>query len=105
MTTRLRLTILMTVSMAVCSSAYAQSDSRRANIRGSRGDTGKCTIEVNVDGVAEVEIQGDRAIVHTVAGAPSNFVRFDCNDTFPRYPDDFRFRGIDGRGRQSLIRD
>lgn len=85
--------------------AYAQTDSRRATMKGSRGDTGKCTIEVNVDGVAEVEILGDRAELHTLAGAPANWVRFECNDTLPRFPDDFRFSGIDGRGRQTLIRD
>jgi hypothetical protein len=74
-------------------------------MKGSRGDSGKCTIEVNVDGVAEIEIVGDRGELHTVAGAPANWVRFECNDTLPRVPEDFRFKGIDGRGRQTLLRD
>ena len=93
------------VMLLVAGSALAQSDSRQASIRGSRGDSGKCTIEVNVDGVVEVEISGTRANLHTLQGIPGRFVRFECNDTLPRYPDDFKFSGIDGRGRQTLIRD
>jgi hypothetical protein len=90
---------------AFAASAWAQTDSRRATFKGSRGDWGKCTIEVNVDGVAEIEILGDRGELHTVAGAPANWVRFECNDTLPRGPEDFKFSGIDGRGRQTLLRD
>ena len=98
----------MTLGLAIATLAafaHAQSDARRASRNGSRGDRGKCTIEVVVDGVAEVEIQGDQAILHTLAGLPSRWVRFECNDTLPRQPDDFKFSGVDGRGRQSLIRD
>src|SRR5437660_63695 len=43
------------------------------------GDRGKCTIEVNVDDVAEVEVAGDRARIRTLAGQPSQFRRFECN--------------------------
>ena len=93
------------VILLVAGTALAQSDSRQASMRGSRGDSGKCTIEVNVDGVVEVEISGTRANLHTLQGIPGRFVRFECNDTLPRYPDDFKFSGIDGRGRQTLIRD
>jgi hypothetical protein len=99
---KLRLTMLLATSAGAL---YAQSDSRKASIRGARGETGKCTIEVNVDGVAEIEITGDRANLHTLTGTPANFVRFECTDAVPRYPDDFKFSGIDGRGRQTLIRD
>jgi hypothetical protein len=83
----------------------AQSSSRTATRTGVRGERGKCTIEVNVDGVAEIEIQGDRGILHTLTGAPAQWVRFECSDTLPRQPDDFKFSGVDGRGRQSLLRD
>ena len=85
--------------------ASAQSESHQATIRGSRGDRGKCTMEVDVDGVVEIQITGARADLHTLQGTPARFVRFECNDTPPRYPDDFKFRGVDGRGRQTLIRD
>src|SRR5919199_372615 len=57
------------------------------------GDRGKCTIEVNVDDVAEVEVTGDRARIRTLAGQPSQFRRFECNSIIPRMPNDFRFTG------------
>ena len=91
------------VSLAAC--LHGETLSRRATRTGSRGDRGKCTVEVVVDGVAEVEIQGDEALLHTLTGQPSSWVRFECNDTLPRQPDDFKFMGVDGRGRQRLIRD
>lgn len=69
------------------------------------GDRGKCTIEVNVDEVAEVEVMGDRARIRTLSGQPSQFRRFECNSIIPRTPGDFRFTGIDGRGRMTLVRD
>lgn len=77
----------------------------RANIRGGGGDSGKCTAEVNVDGVAEVAIRGDEGRLRTVSGQPARWVRLDCNAPFPRNVSDFRFKGIDGRGRQDLIQD
>jgi len=88
-------------------SAFAQwgnAQSRTANIRGGDGD-GKCTIEVEVDGVAEVEIRGTVARLRTRQGQMANWRRFDCNQAMPTQPYDFRFRGIDGRGRQDLVRD
>src|SRR5438105_2568989 len=99
-----RLALCFTI-VTLGAALHAQSSSRTASRSGFRGDHGKCTIEVNVDGVAEIEIQGDRGNLHTLTGAPAQWVRFECNDTLPRQPDDFKFSGVDGRGRQSLIRD
>jgi hypothetical protein len=79
------------------------TDRRTAEIRGGGGD-GKCTIEVEVDGIAEVEIFGNNAQIRTLQGAPSRFRRFQCNQEMPRNAYDFRFKGIDGRGRQDLVR-
>lgn len=79
------------------------TDRRTAEIRGGGGD-GKCTIEVEVDGIADVEISGMNAQIRTVSGAPSRFRRFECNQEMPRNAYDFRFKGIDGRGRQDLVR-
>jgi hypothetical protein len=76
----------------------------RANIRGGGGD-GKCTFEVVVDGAAEVQIRGDQGSLRTISGAPARWVRLDCNQALPPNPSDFRFQGIDGRGRQQLVRD
>ncbi|BDC47799.1 hypothetical protein F183_A01150 [Bryobacterales bacterium F-183] len=90
--------------MACSAAAFAQrvTDRRTAEIRGGGGD-GKCTIEVLVDDTAEVEVRGTQAVIRTIAGAPSTFRRFQCNQAMPTMPYDFRFRGIDGRGRQDLV--
>ncbi|MFL6447100.1 MAG: DUF3011 domain-containing protein [Bryobacteraceae bacterium] len=78
----------------------------RANVRGdNRSDQGKCTIEVDVDSVAEVEVRGDSARIRTLTGEPSRFRRFDCDSIMPSRPSDFRFSGVDGRGRVTLVQD
>ena len=84
--------------------AQPGSSTRRASITGGGGH-GKCTIEVEVDGTAEVEVSGETARLRTLYGQPSIWRRFQCNEPMPRNPVDFRFRGIDGRGRVELIRD
>ena len=76
----------------------------RAQIRGG-GDHGKCTIEVDVDGVAEIEIQGDQGRMRTLSGNPSGWRRMVCNEPMPQNPQGFHFSGVDGRGRQTLLRD
>ncbi|MBZ5602377.1 MAG: hypothetical protein LAO79_08730 [Acidobacteriia bacterium] len=85
-------------------SASAQSFERRADIVGGGGDRGKCTIEVVVDGAAEVEIRGDRAILRNLRGQPPQWRRFVCSAPLPPNPGEFRFAGVDGRGRQTLVR-
>lgn len=79
------------------------SNERQATVRGGGGDSGKCTIEVEVDGVAEIEIRGDRGRIRTLQGAPASWRRFECNGALPANPGDFRFKGVDGRGRQELV--
>jgi hypothetical protein len=84
----------------------AQSvQSMRAQIRGGGGDEGKCTIEVDVDGAADVEVRGDMGWIRTLQGQPSRWVRFECNSPLPRNPGDFEFKGVDGRGNVQLLRD
>jgi len=77
---------------------------RRATPTGRGGD-GKCTIEVDVDGAAEVEVSGDMGFLRTLAGQTAVWRRFECNGPLPRNPGEFRFRGIDGRGNVYLVRD
>jgi hypothetical protein len=84
--------------------AAAQDERRQAVITG-RGGSPKCTIEVEVDAVADVEIRGNTGRLHTLAGSHSIWRRFECNEPMPANPVNFRFRGIDGRGRQTLIGD
>lgn len=83
----------------------AEVTERRATIVGSGGNSGKCTIEVNVDNQAEIEISGDRGILRTLNGQVSTWMRFECNAPMPRNMADFEFRGIDGRGRVTLTQD
>jgi hypothetical protein len=79
---------------------------RQATMVGGGGpDRGKCTIEVVVDDVAQVEIRGATAWLRTVSGQPAQWRRFECNGALPPNPVDFRFAGVDGRGRQMLVRD
>ncbi len=82
---------------------FAQGDTRRAEIRGG-GGSGKCTIEVEVDGVAEVMVDREMGYLRTIEGQRATWRRFVCNQPMPSNPNNFRFRGIDGRGRQTLIR-
>lgn len=89
----------------VLSAAAVQAQSYRATIRGGGGDGGKCTFEVEVDDVAEVSFSGDTGQLRTITGQRANWRRLECTGPMPRNPHDFRFRGIDGRGRQDLIRD
>jgi len=93
------------LAAAACLPMAAAPDTIRANITGGRGDRGKCTIEVNVDEAAEVEVSGDVGRIRTLAGGRAHWVRLQCTGPIPRNPEDFRFRGIDGRGQVELIRD
>jgi hypothetical protein len=98
----LRVCLCLSAALA----AYGQTVERRAAITGGgRADSGKCTIEVVVDGSADIEIRGDRAWLRTVTGQPAEWRRFQCSAVLPAYPEEFRFRGIDGRGNQELAQD
>jgi hypothetical protein len=79
---------------------------RRASMRpGGNPEEGKCTVEVVVDGAAEVELRGDIGVLRTLHGQPAQWRRFECNGPMPRNPANFHFAGIDGRGRQDLVRE
>jgi hypothetical protein len=99
----MKLATLGTLSL-LTTGLWAQqvTDTRNASIRGGGGE-GKCTIEVEVDGIADVEIQGSQGRIRTLSGGAANFRRFECNQAMPMNPANFRFQGIDGRGRQTLV--
>ena len=83
---------------------YAQNAERRATLTGGgRGGDGKCTIEVYVDGAADVEIRGGSATLRTLSGQPAQWRRFECSGPLPGNTSEVRFTGIDGRGRQEVI--
>ena len=69
----------------------AHEERRQAVITG-RGGSPKCTIEVEVDVVADVEVQGTVARLHTISGSPATCRRFECNEPMPLNPGNFRFR-------------
>jgi hypothetical protein len=92
---------------AFASGAGAQPGlQRRASLAGNgTNQSGKCTIEVVVDGAAEVEVRGDTGQIRNVSGQPPQWRRFECTGPLPANPVDFRFSGVDGRGRQQLVAD
>jgi hypothetical protein len=102
-----RITKSLTVIAALALAAQAQMvQDRRATFRGSpTPDGGKCTIEVDVDDVAQVEISGDMGRIRTLSGQPAVWRRFECSGPLPPNMADFRFSGVDGRGRQTLVSD
>ncbi len=83
----------------------AQSEIRRATIKGQSGDRGKCTIEVVVDVAAEVTIYGDTGELRTLSGQPAQWRRMECSGPLTYNPSEFRFSGVDGRGSQNLVAD
>ncbi|MCE5310295.1 MAG: hypothetical protein LLG20_21885 [Acidobacteriales bacterium] len=103
MTTGLKWMVLAAAVMVA--QAQVSEQIRRAAISGSGGTSGKCTIEVRVDMIAEVDIYGDSGRLRTLAGQPATWARMDCSSPLPYNLSDFRFAGIDGRGNVKLVQD
>jgi len=99
---RVRLTGIVAIIL-FSSFAFAQG-TIQANITGGGGG-GKCTFEIRTGGVAEVDIRGNQGRVRPISGGPAQWVRLKCNQPLPMRPNNFKFKGIDGRGRQTLTRD
>src|SRR5690348_8232572 len=93
------------VAVATLASIGNAQPRRATLMNGGSPDRGKCTVEVRVDITAEVEIRGEQANLRTLAGQPAEWRRFECTGPLPANPADFRFAGVDGRGRQDLVRD
>ena len=93
------------LSVAAAGLLTAQTFDRRATFRGGEPGRGKCTVEVVVDGAADVSIRGDMASLRNLSGRPPEWRRFECSGPLPGNPADFRFAGVDGRGKQQLIQD
>ncbi|MCU1325887.1 MAG: hypothetical protein JWN34_1257 [Bryobacterales bacterium] len=98
---------VVTLAIVCGSSLYAQPGYQRnaSMVGGGNAEFGKCTIEVVVDGMADVEIRGNTGVFRNVVGQPAQWRRFECSSPLPQNPVNFNFAGVDGRGRQSLIRD
>jgi hypothetical protein len=68
------------------------------------GGSGKCTFEIRTGGTAEVDIRGNQGRLRSINGTPVQWVRLDCNQSLPSNPNNFRFAGVDGRGKQYLLK-
>ena len=101
-----RWTVLAAAFTALTSSAGAQQYQRRATIVGG-GDPehGKCTIQVVIDDVAEIEIRGDQGTLRNLSGQPAEWRLFECTSAIPPTATNFEFEGVDDRGSQELARD
>ncbi len=99
---RMLLPALTAAFVLLTAAAFAQN-TITANITGGGGN-GKCTFEVRVDGVANVQIRGNQGYIQTKSGMPAQWVRLKCNQPLPRNPSNFRFAGVDGRGKQYLFK-
>jgi hypothetical protein len=96
----------ISIGAAIAGTLCAQGLQRQANmVGGGSPNGGKCTIEVVVDGAAQVEIRGTTATLRDVNGQQPQWRRFECTGAMPANPANFHFQGIDGRGRQTLTRD
>ena len=58
-----------------------------------------------MDGVADVQIRGNQGYLQTRSGMRAQWMRLKCNQPLPRNPNNFRFAGVDGRGKQYMLRD
>ena len=102
----LRFSAFLAALLAIATTASAQTLQRRATATGgARPGEGKCVVEVVVDGTAEVEIRGDNASLRNLKGQAPQWRRFECTAPMPLNPGDFRFHGIDGRGKQQLMQE
>jgi hypothetical protein len=78
---------------AFASAICAQGLSRQAVMTGSGSpDRGKCTIEVVVDGTAQVEIRGSTATLRDLNGRQPQWRRFECTGAMPPTPRTFGSR-------------
>ncbi len=101
-----KLTVVTAAFGLVATAGMAQTVSRRASFTGSGNpNEGKCTIEVVVDASAEITVRGDTATLRNTGGRNPEWRRFECTAPMPANPANFRFAGVDGRGRQSLVGD
>ncbi|MBI4889577.1 MAG: hypothetical protein HY821_03060 [Acidobacteria bacterium] len=98
--------LALTPALLLAQNWNSGDQSIRAQIRGGgSSDSGKCTGEVEVDGVAEIAIRGEEGRIRTLSGNPARWRRLECTSALPRTISEFRFKGVDGRGRQDLAQD
>lgn len=100
---RIGLGLVVFVALAMVPAVAFGQGTIQAQLTGGNG-SGKCTFEIRTGGTADVEIRGSQGRVRPISGGPAQWVRLKCNQPLPTRPNNFRFQGIDGRGRQTLVR-
>ncbi len=94
---------LLGATILACTAAVGQQQQTiQARISGGGGN-GKCTFEIRTGGTAEIDIRGGQGRVRSINGTPVQWVRLNCNQPLPTNPYNFRFAGVDGRGKQYLV--
>jgi hypothetical protein len=92
--------------VALTGVASAQSPYRQATMVSAVDPSeGRCTVSVVVPGAADVEIRGDNGTLHTIAGPPPYWQRFECTGPLPYSSANLQIRAIEGNGRITLTRD
>ena len=98
--------LLATILSTAALPGRAQLFQRKAALVGvGSSNEGRCTVQVIVDGAANVELRGDQAILRDVSGQAPIWQRFECTGVMPSSPASFRFIPTEGRGTQELVRD
>ena len=95
---------VVAVALLAATLMQAQTYRRQAALLGRGGDRGRCTVEIVVDGAAEIAIRADDATVTNLKGQAPELRRFECTSPIPGNAIEFRFAPVSGRGRQELVR-
>lgn len=64
---------------------------------------GWCAIKVRVDGEAEFALRGETLTIRTNTGEAARDTGSECTTLLPRNVENFRFKGVDGRGDVRLL--
>lgn len=88
-------------------SAFAQPTLKQATLPADTDHAtpgGKCTIEVILNGSAEIDVLGPTGNLRSLTGEPLGWRRFECTSVLPPNPDGFQIHLTSGRGKLDLLR-
>lgn len=97
--------IVTTALPVMAQSTWTAVSPKRTDDYDERRDQGYCVVRVKVDNVVIVHIRGNRIGFETVAGRQAFDQGTECSQPMPAGGAlaDFRFKGVDGRGRVELM--
>lgn len=88
---------------ALCLRADDQVTVRHARNWQPGASEGWCAIKVRVDGEAEFALRAETLTIRTNTGEPARDIGSECSTPLPRNVENFRFKGVDGRGDVRLL--